>query len=105
MNDRDIVRSSALIRDKLVISWQITRGIHTDCLLNYETVKYFGGEAYEAERYASAINDYQSLEYRVIREWLLYSCSACSNGGLQSIPQSPQPGPELPDCTAFLGCH
>ncbi|KAH8119171.1 hypothetical protein DFH11DRAFT_1780939 [Phellopilus nigrolimitatus] len=50
MNDRDI----------------ITRGIHTDCLLNYETVKYFGGEAYEGERYANAIKDYQSLEYRVI---------------------------------------
>jgi len=34
MNDRDV----------------ITRGIHTDCLLNYETVKYFGGEQHEGER-------------------------------------------------------
>ncbi|KAL5484932.1 HMT1 [Sanghuangporus weigelae] len=50
MNDRDIV----------------TRGIHTDCLLNYETVKYFGGEAFENERYSNAIKDYQALEYRVI---------------------------------------
>ncbi|THH03982.1 hypothetical protein EW145_g5852 [Phellinidium pouzarii] len=50
MNDKDI----------------ITRGIHTDCLLNYETVKYFGGEVFEGERYANAIKDYQSLEYRVI---------------------------------------
>ncbi|EJD03189.1 uncharacterized protein FOMMEDRAFT_108336 [Fomitiporia mediterranea MF3/22] len=50
MNDKDI----------------ITRGIHTDCLLNYETVKYFGGEAFENERYANAIKDFQSLEYRVI---------------------------------------
>ncbi|KAJ8077054.1 ATP-binding cassette-type vacuolar membrane transporter Hmt1 [Marasmius tenuissimus] len=50
MNDRDI----------------ITRGIHTDCLLNYETVKYFGGEEHEAARYADAIREYQSLEYRVI---------------------------------------
>jgi len=49
MNDKDIV----------------VRGIHTDCLLNYETVKYFGGEDYERGRYASAINDYQSLEYKV----------------------------------------
>ena len=48
---------------------QVTRGIHTDCLLNYETVKYFGGEAHENERYASAIRDYQSLEYRVICEF------------------------------------
>jgi ATP-binding cassette subfamily B (MDR/TAP) protein 6 len=50
MNDRDV----------------ITRGIHTDCLLNYETVKYFGGEQHEAERYRSAIRDYQVLEYRVM---------------------------------------
>ncbi|KAG2095767.1 hypothetical protein BD769DRAFT_1394855 [Suillus cothurnatus] len=29
----------------------VTREILTDCLLNYETVKYFGGEGYEAQRY------------------------------------------------------
>ena len=50
MNDRDI----------------ITRGIHTDCLLNYETVKYFNGELHEGERYRSAVAEYQALEYRVI---------------------------------------
>ncbi|KAI0058695.1 hypothetical protein BV25DRAFT_1901938 [Artomyces pyxidatus] len=50
MNDRDV----------------ITRGIHTDCLLNYETVKYFNGEDHEGARYAEAIRQYQSLEYRVI---------------------------------------
>ena len=50
MNDRDI----------------LTRGIHTDCLLNYETVKYFNGERHEGERYRAAIADYQALEYRVI---------------------------------------
>jgi ATP-binding cassette subfamily B (MDR/TAP) protein 6 len=50
MNDRDIV----------------TRGIHTDCLLNYETVKYFNGEQHEGERYRAAIAEYQALEYRVI---------------------------------------
>lgn len=44
----------------------VTRGIHTDCLLNYETVKYFGGEEHEAERYRQALGDYQALEYRVI---------------------------------------
>ncbi|KZS98398.1 hypothetical protein SISNIDRAFT_448616 [Sistotremastrum niveocremeum HHB9708] len=44
----------------------ITRGIHTDCLLNYETVKYFGGEAHEAQRYADAIRAYQGFEYRVM---------------------------------------
>ncbi|KAL6308193.1 hypothetical protein BKA93DRAFT_726289 [Sparassis latifolia] len=50
MNDRDIA----------------TRGIHTDCLLNYETVKYFGGEQHEGERYRQAIHEYQVLEYKVI---------------------------------------
>ncbi|KAF9516641.1 hypothetical protein BS47DRAFT_1483796 [Hydnum rufescens UP504] len=50
MNDRDV----------------ITRGIHTDCLLNYETVKYFGGEAHEAERYREAIQKYQALEFKVM---------------------------------------
>ncbi|PFH52007.1 hypothetical protein AMATHDRAFT_57687 [Amanita thiersii Skay4041] len=50
MNDRDI----------------ITRGIHTDCLLNYETVKYFNGEEHEGARYRDAIREYQVLEYRVI---------------------------------------
>ncbi|KAJ3574661.1 hypothetical protein NP233_g1629 [Leucocoprinus birnbaumii] len=50
MNERDVV----------------TRGIHTDCLLNYETVKYFNGEEHEGERYREAIQEYQALEYKVI---------------------------------------
>ncbi|KAJ7675100.1 ABC transporter type 1, transmembrane domain-containing protein [Mycena rosella] len=50
MNERDIV----------------TRGIHADCLLNYETVKYFGGEEHEGERYRQAVSQYQELEYKVI---------------------------------------
>ncbi|KAG2109779.1 hypothetical protein BD769DRAFT_1301279, partial [Suillus cothurnatus] len=29
----------------------VTGGIHTDCLLNYKTIKYFGGEEYEAQRH------------------------------------------------------
>ncbi|KAI9457421.1 hypothetical protein F5148DRAFT_1287661 [Russula earlei] len=45
----------------------ITRGIHTDCLLNYETVKYFNGEAHEGERYGDSIRNYQTLEIRAIR--------------------------------------
>ncbi|KAJ8581560.1 P-loop containing nucleoside triphosphate hydrolase protein [Rhizopogon salebrosus TDB-379] len=36
--------------------------IRTDCLLNYETVRYFGGEEYEARRYAGAIGEYQASE-------------------------------------------
>ncbi|KAJ4468248.1 mitochondrial half-size ABC transporter [Lentinula aciculospora] len=50
MNERDI----------------ITRGIHADCLLNYETVKYFGGEEHEAARYHDALREYQFLEAKVI---------------------------------------
>ncbi|KAJ8494557.1 hypothetical protein ONZ45_g13206 [Pleurotus djamor] len=50
MNNRDVV----------------TRGIHTDCLLNYETVKYFNGEEHEGARYRDALAQYQTLEIRVI---------------------------------------
>jgi len=50
MNDRDVV----------------TRGIHADVLLNYETVKYFGGEDHEGERYKIAMREYQKLELKVI---------------------------------------
>lgn len=68
MNERDIVRYSMYF-DCL---WgftsfhQVTRGIHTDCLFNYETVKYFGGECHELGRYRDSINQYQTLEYRVM---------------------------------------
>ncbi|KAF4567762.1 hypothetical protein EYR40_006769 [Pleurotus pulmonarius] len=50
MNERDVV----------------TRGIHTDCLLNYETVKYFNGEEHEGARYRDALREYQGLELKVI---------------------------------------
>ncbi|OCH83986.1 P-loop containing nucleoside triphosphate hydrolase protein [Obba rivulosa] len=43
----------------------IARGIYTDCLLNYETVKCFNGEKHEADRYDSAIRQYQAVEYKV----------------------------------------
>ena len=50
---------------------QVTRGIHTDCLLNYETVKYFNGEQHEGERYAEALHEYQVLEYKVISKYVI----------------------------------
>ncbi|KAG8744457.1 hypothetical protein FRC10_010127 [Ceratobasidium sp. 414] len=50
-----------------------TRGIHTDVLLNYETVKYFGGEQHEGERYRTAIAKYQSMEFRVMGTFFLLS--------------------------------
>ena len=37
---------------------QITRGIHTDCLLNYEMVKSFNGEEYKGEHYCDSIKNY-----------------------------------------------
>ena len=51
---------------------KVSRGIHTDCLLNYETVKHFGGEQHESQRYREAIREFQVLEYKVSS-----SCSYC----------------------------
>jgi len=50
MNERDIV----------------TRGIHTDVLMNWESVKYFTAEDRETSRYQDAVNAYQVVEYKVI---------------------------------------
>jgi ABC-type transport system involved in Fe-S cluster assembly fused permease/ATPase subunit len=50
MNDRDV----------------ITRGIHTDVLMNWETVKYFTSEARESTRYRSAVQAYQVKELQVV---------------------------------------
>ncbi|PWN52436.1 hypothetical protein IE53DRAFT_378141 [Violaceomyces palustris] len=44
----------------------ICRAIHADTLLNYETVKCYSNESYEAERYRSALLDYQKAAYQVI---------------------------------------
>ncbi|KDN46427.1 hypothetical protein RSAG8_04371, partial [Rhizoctonia solani AG-8 WAC10335] len=54
------------LRRQMVDADVATRGIHTDSLLNYETVKYFGGEEHEGERYRDAITRYQKLEIRVM---------------------------------------
>ncbi len=69
MNERDVVGQSlsGKPRPHLV---QVTRGIHTDCLLNYETVKYFSGEEHEGDRYRDAIREYQGLEYKVISAYI-----------------------------------
>lgn len=42
------------------------RTITTDVLLNYETVKSYGNEAYESERFASALGAYQEAAYQVM---------------------------------------
>lgn len=76
MNERDIVSLCTAVQtetdDDINKLAKVTRGIHTDCLLNYETVKYFGGEQHEGERYREAIREYQALEYKVTS-----SCSYC----------------------------
>ncbi|KAI0915776.1 hypothetical protein AcW1_003720 [Taiwanofungus camphoratus] len=61
-----LTRWRTRLRRQMVERDVVTRGIHTDCLLNYETVKYFGGEQHEGERYRDAIRQYQAMEYKVI---------------------------------------
>ena len=79
MNDRDVA----------------IRGIHTDCLLNYETVKYFNGEQHEGERYSEAIRQYQSLEYRVMGKLCSVPRRSSSNQRNDSFTQPSQPRPEF----------
>ena len=43
---------------------QLANTRSVDALLNFETVKYFGNEAYEAERYDAALQDYQHAAVR-----------------------------------------
>jgi ABC-type transport system involved in Fe-S cluster assembly fused permease/ATPase subunit len=68
MNVTRFVNTYPFLENTLKPFSQITRGIHTDCLLNYETVKYFNGEEYEGERYRDSIKNYQTFEYRVVCE-------------------------------------
>ena len=42
------------------------RSITTDVLLNYETVKSYGNEAFESERFATALGAYQEAAYQVM---------------------------------------
>lgn len=37
------------------------RQLHTDALLNVESVKFFGAEDYEYNRYSSAVQQYQKV--------------------------------------------
>ncbi|KAG8731382.1 hypothetical protein FRC11_004325 [Ceratobasidium sp. 423] len=60
---------------KMVEADVTTRGIHTDSLLNYETVKYFNGEAHEGGRYREAIARYQESEIRVMASLNMMSLS------------------------------
>lgn len=44
----------------------ICRAISADVLMNWETVKCYSAETYEAERFRSALQDYQQAEFKVI---------------------------------------
>jgi ATP-binding cassette subfamily B protein len=46
-------------RREMNVKDQLANTRAVDALLNYETVKYFGNERYEAERYDTALQDYQ----------------------------------------------
>ncbi|KAG8890731.1 hypothetical protein FRB98_006235 [Tulasnella sp. 332] len=61
-----LTRWRTKLRRAMVERDVITRGIHTDSLLNYETIKYFVGEEHEGQRYREAMAKYQVLEYKVI---------------------------------------
>ncbi|WFD29407.1 ATP-binding cassette-type vacuolar membrane transporter Hmt1 [Malassezia sp. CBS 17886] len=43
----------------------VCRAITTDTLLNYETVKCYGNEAYESQRYRVALEAYREAEFRL----------------------------------------
>lgn len=42
------------------------RAITTDVLLNYDTVKYYGNELYESNRFAVALDAYRHAQYRLV---------------------------------------
>ncbi|PWN21842.1 hypothetical protein BCV69DRAFT_233523, partial [Microstroma glucosiphilum] len=43
----------------------ISRAIHTDVLLNYESVKVYANEGYETQRYELSLRAYQEAEWKV----------------------------------------
>lgn len=75
-------RTATLISDSVMVT-QVRREMNlsdnkmeqraTDALLNYETVKYFGNETFERQRYEQAINDFQDKEYTTNASLVLMS--------------------------------
>ncbi|KAJ7048177.1 hypothetical protein C8F01DRAFT_1268287 [Mycena amicta] len=66
MNECDIVGCHFSRFRATLKQVKVTRGIASDTLLNYETVKYFSGEDQESRRYQEAVGRYQALESKVI---------------------------------------
>lgn len=50
------------LRKQMVERDVISRGIHADVLLNYESIKYFSTEDFERRRYGNAVGAYQDIE-------------------------------------------
>ncbi|KAK0545377.1 ATP-binding cassette-type vacuolar membrane transporter Hmt1 [Tilletia horrida] len=44
----------------------VSRAIHTDVLMNWETVKFYSNEHFEAERYRLSLLDYQAASAKVL---------------------------------------
>jgi len=44
----------------------VSRAIHTDVLMNWETVKFYSNEGFEAERYRLSLLDYQAASAKVL---------------------------------------
>jgi hypothetical protein len=100
-----LTRWRTKLRRKMNERDMFTRGIHTDCLLNYETVKYFNGEEHEAARYHEAVKAYQSVELRVIRGCYQSTYNpAAAEMVLFSVDEPAQPCSELHHCECF-GLH
>ncbi|CAI2349196.1 unnamed protein product [Caenorhabditis sp. 36 PRJEB53466] len=51
-----------------------TSAIATDSLINYETVKYYGNEDFEVNRFKKAIEGYQEVEWKTQASLALLNC-------------------------------
>ncbi|MEO1549117.1 MAG: ABC transporter ATP-binding protein/permease [Pseudomonadota bacterium] len=58
-----------------------------DSLLNFETVKYFGAEAREAQRYDASMDGYEraAIETSITLAWLNFGQALIINGGLVAV--------------------
>jgi ABC-type transport system involved in Fe-S cluster assembly fused permease/ATPase subunit len=62
---------------------KVSRGIHTDSLMSVESVKLFGAEAWESNRYRNAMRAYQKEELKVLMS--LRCVAACIMNALTSM--------------------
>jgi ABC-type transport system involved in Fe-S cluster assembly fused permease/ATPase subunit len=53
----------------------------TDSLVNFETVKYFSNEEFEAERYIQSVRDFQRMSYKT--QWAISLVNVAQTGTIQ----------------------